>query len=187
MKNNQFLLQTAFAKFWSLPSLTNHVATKDNPADAGTRGVSAEFLQLSSWVKGPHLLSKSSFPLAMNKYVIKNVNQAITIEDTVSLATSVKNRQLPFRRYSHLVNLVLLKSTCALLHTCSDFCRNIPATVTLMVALLTLLSLTKSGVISSTCCMQSPLKPEEKIFLIKNLLNGAAKWLHIQRSLVQVG
>ena len=72
----------------------NHVATKDNPADAGTRGMSAEVLQLSSWVNGPHFLSNSSFPFAPNKDVINNiklgVNQAVIIEDTVSLATSVK-------------------------------------------------------------------------------------------------
>ena len=37
----------------------NHVATKDNPADVGTRGMSAEFLQLSSWVNGPHFLINS--------------------------------------------------------------------------------------------------------------------------------
>ena len=35
----------------------NHVTTKDNPADAGRRGISAEALQLSSWVKGPHFLT----------------------------------------------------------------------------------------------------------------------------------
>ena len=74
----------------------NHVATKDNPADAGTRGMSAEILQLSSWVKGPHFLTYSRFP---NKDVIKNiklgVNQAVTIEDTVSLTTSVKKQITP--------------------------------------------------------------------------------------------
>ena len=72
----------------------NHVATKDNPADAGTRGMSAEFLQLSSWVRGPHFSSNSSFPFVANKDVINNiklsVNQAVTIEDTVSLTISVK-------------------------------------------------------------------------------------------------
>ena len=72
----------------------NHVATKDNPADAGTLGMSAEILQLSSWIKGPHFLTNSRFPFVPNKDVIKNikigVNQAVTIEDTVSLATSVK-------------------------------------------------------------------------------------------------
>ena len=52
MKSNQSLLQTAFVKFCSKRSSVdqwNHVATKDNPADAGTRGMSAEVLQLSSW------------------------------------------------------------------------------------------------------------------------------------------
>ena len=77
----------------------NHVATKDNPADVGTRGMSAEILQLSSWVKGQHFLTKSRFPFVPNKDVIYNiklsVNQAVTIEDTVFLATSVKNQTFP--------------------------------------------------------------------------------------------
>ena len=77
----------------------NHVATKDNPADAGTRGMSAEVLQLSSWVNGPHFLINSSFPFVPNKDVINNiklgVNQAVIIEDTVSLATSVKKQITP--------------------------------------------------------------------------------------------
>ena len=77
----------------------NHVATKDNPADAGTRGMSTEILQLSSWVKGPYFLNNSHFSFVRNKDVIKNiklgVNQAVTIEDTVSLATSVKKQTTP--------------------------------------------------------------------------------------------
>ena len=77
----------------------NHVATKDNPADAGTRGMSAEVLQLSSWVNGQHFLTNSKFPFVPNKDVINNiklgVNQAVVIEDTVSLATSVKKQTFP--------------------------------------------------------------------------------------------
>ena len=77
----------------------NHVTTKDNPADAGTRGMSAEILQLSSWVKGLHFLSNSRFPFVPNKDVINNiklgVNQAVTMEDTVSLSTSVKKQITP--------------------------------------------------------------------------------------------
>ena len=77
----------------------NHVATKDNPADAGTRRMSAEILQLSSWVKGPRFLTSSRFPFIPNKDVINNiklgVNQAVTIEDTVSLTTSVKKQITP--------------------------------------------------------------------------------------------
>ena len=34
----------------------NHVASSDNPADAGTPGMSAEVLQSSSWVRGPDFL-----------------------------------------------------------------------------------------------------------------------------------
>ena len=88
----------------------NHVATKDNPADAGTRGLSAEALQLSSWIKGPHFLTNSRFPSVPNEDVIEkiklNVNQAVTIEDTVSLTTSVKRQinpapsKFPFDEFS---------------------------------------------------------------------------------------
>ena len=77
----------------------DHVATKDNPADAGARGMSAEVLQLSSWVKGPHFLSNSRFPFVPNRDVNNNiklgVNQAVTIEETVSLTTSVKKQMTP--------------------------------------------------------------------------------------------
>ena len=61
--------------------------------------MSAEILQLSSWVKGPHFLTNSRFSFVPNKDVIKNiklgVNQAVTIEDTVSKATSVKKQTTP--------------------------------------------------------------------------------------------
>ena len=40
----------------------NHVASSDNPADAGTRGMSAEVLQSSSWVRGPDFLRTKEFP-----------------------------------------------------------------------------------------------------------------------------
>ena len=88
----------------------NHVAAKDNPADAGTRGLSAEILQLSSWHNGPHFLANSSFAFVQNKDVIYNikprVNQAVNIEDTMSLATSIKKQTtlvpslFPFDKFS---------------------------------------------------------------------------------------
>ena len=61
-----------------------------------------------------------------------------------------------------------------------------PATVTSMVALLTLLSLTKPSVIYSTWCKESLLKPKDKIFLVINLLNGVAELLHIHLLLAQM-
>ena len=77
----------------------NHVASKDNPADAGTRVMSFEILQLSSLVKGPNFLTNSRFPFVPKKDVINNiklgVNQAVTIEDSVSFATSVKKQKTP--------------------------------------------------------------------------------------------
>ena len=122
----------------------NHVATKDNAADAGTRGMSADNLQLSSWVKSSHFSATSRLPFVPNQGVINNiklgVNQAVTIEDTVSLASTVKKQTIPvpslfpFDKFSSYQKY--------LPHTFSGFCRNMPATETSMVALLILLSLT---------------------------------------------
>ena len=132
----------------------NHVATKDDPADAGTRGMSAEILQLSRWVKGPHFLTNSRFPFIPNKCVINSiklgVNQAVTIEDTVSLATSAKKHitpvpsLFPFDKFSSYQKYLRIAAYILRL------CLNMPATVTPMVALLTLLSLTKPSVIYSS-------------------------------------
>ena len=153
--------------------------------------MSAEVLQLSSWVNGPHFLTNSSFPFVPNRTSLITSNLASTKQSlwkTLFLSLHLlKNRQLPFRRHSHLICLVLNKSTCALPHTFSGFCRNMPATVTPMVALPTLLSLTKPSVIYSIWCKESLLKPKEKIFLTIISLNGVAKLLHIHRLLVQMG
>ena len=76
-----------------------HVATKDNRADACTRGMPAEALHLSSWIKGPHYLTNSRFLFVPNKDVLNYINlgviQAVPIEDTVSLATSVIKQTTP--------------------------------------------------------------------------------------------
>ena len=169
----------------------NHDATKDNPADAGTRGMSAEVLQLSSWVNGPHLLINSSFPFVPNEGFINNmklgVNQAVIIEDTVSLATSVKKQitpvpsLFPFDKFSSYQKYLRIATYVFQLLPKHAGYRN-P-----MVALLTLLSLTKPSVIYSTWCKEILLKPKEKIFLTINSLNGVAELLHIHRLLVEMG
>ena len=116
-----------------------HVVTKYNPAYTGG-------LQLGNWVKDTlfYFLTTSPFPFVPIKEVMNNiivgVTQAVTVEDIVSLASSVKNRQLPFRRFSHLIRLVLIKSVSAFNHTFSEFYRKNPITVPSMVALLTLKS-----------------------------------------------
>ena len=65
----------------------NHIKTKDKPAETGTRGMSTEVLHLSSWVKGPHFLTKSCVPFVPNKDVIINLN------------FGVKNSKIHYRRH----------------------------------------------------------------------------------------
>ena len=71
----------------------NHVASGDNPADAGTRGMSAEVLQTSSGVRGPDFLRTKEFPFEPSTEVVKNIKLGIvtmeTDETNTSLAASV--------------------------------------------------------------------------------------------------
>ena len=152
----------------------NHLATKDNPADAGTRGMFAEDLQLSSRVKGPHFLTISRFLFVPNKDVIKNiklgVNLAVAIEDTVSLTTSVKKQItsvpsiFPFDKFSSYQKFLRIASY-VLRHLPQHAgYRNLDGSI--------------------TDPKQSLLKPKGKILTII-LLNGAAELLHVHRLSVQ--
>ena len=71
----------------------NHVSSNDNPADAGTRGMSAEVLQSSSWVRGPDFLRTKEFPFEPRTEVVKNIKLGIVTKETdktnTSLAASV--------------------------------------------------------------------------------------------------
>ena len=60
----------------------NHVASNDNPADAGTRGMSAEVLQSSSWVRGPDILRTKEFPFEPSIEVVKNIKLGIVTKET---------------------------------------------------------------------------------------------------------
>ena len=169
----------------------NHVATQDNPADAGTRGMSAEVLQLSSCAKGPHFLTNSRFPFVPNKDVINNiklgVNQAVTIEDTVSLTTSVKKQMTPvpsispfdklssYQKYLRIAAYVL-----RLLPKHVGYC-NLDGSITdpteLDEAERRLQYLVRGKF----------FKTEREDLLDKNSLNGVAELLNIHRLLVQMG
>ena len=156
-----------------------HVPTKDNPADAGTSGMSAEFLQLSNWVKGPHsyLIQVSlSYRTKTSLITSSSGSTKQSLEDTVSLVPSI----FPFDKVSSYGKYLRIAAYF------SKFCQKISATVNKMVALLTLLSLTKPRVIYSTWCKESLLKLKRKIFMTTNLLNGAAELLHIHHSLVHM-
>ena len=67
----------------------NHVGTSDNPADAGTRGLTAESLFDSCWLKGPLFLSTSEWPFHPKTSVqglLKSSNSA-TLPENVTLVS----------------------------------------------------------------------------------------------------
>ena len=96
----------------------NHVATCDNPANAGTCGMSAEILQSSSWVRGPDFLRTKQFPFVPNTGVVDNVKLGVlTMEqedDSISsLAASVTKppkeqsiNLIPFDKFSSYQKLL---------------------------------------------------------------------------------
>ena len=62
-------LETTSADQW------NHVATSDNPADAGTRGMSSEALACSNWLRGPDFLRTVDFPFIPDTSVLDNLQR----------------------------------------------------------------------------------------------------------------
>ena len=53
-----------------------HVLSGDNPADTGTRGISAESLKTSSWVNGSNLLKSGEWPFKPSIEVLKKIRLA---------------------------------------------------------------------------------------------------------------
>ena len=95
----------------------NRVASSDNPADAGTRGMSAEVLQSSSWVRGPDFLRTKEFPFEPSIEVVKSIKLGIVTKETdetnTSLAASVTKstkepppQLIPFDKYSSYQKLL---------------------------------------------------------------------------------
>ena len=96
----------------------NHIATCDNQSDAGTRGMSAEFWQTSSWVRGPDFLRTRQFPFVPNTDVVDNIKLGVVTkeqeDDSISsLAASVTNppqeqsiNLIPFDKFSSYQKLL---------------------------------------------------------------------------------
>ena len=57
------------------------VATCDNPADAGMRGMFAKVLQSSSWVRGPDVLRTKQFPFVPNTDVVDNIKLGVVTKE----------------------------------------------------------------------------------------------------------
>ena len=70
----------------------NHVASSDNPADAGTRGMSAEVLQSSSWVRGPNSLRTKEFPFEPSIEVVNNIKLGIVTKETDEIIGRIRNQ-----------------------------------------------------------------------------------------------
>ena len=80
----------------------NHIATCDNPADAGTRGMSAEFLQSICWLRGPDFLRTKQFPFVPNNDVVNNINLGVVTkeQDDDSISSLAASRTKPLKEQS---------------------------------------------------------------------------------------
>ena len=113
----------------------NHVASIDNPADAGTRGMSAEVLKSSSWVRGPDFLRTKKFPFEPSTEVVNNIKLGIVTKETdetnTSLAASVTKSTkelpphlIPFDKYSSYQKLLRITAYALHLLTSHECYRN---------------------------------------------------------------
>ena len=87
----------------------NYVASCNNPSDVGTRGLSTEVLQSSSWVLGPEFLRTKQFTFEPRNEVVKNDELDTVTEDideTNTLPSITKSTKepppqlIPFKTYS---------------------------------------------------------------------------------------
>ena len=95
----------------------NHVASSNNPSDAGTRGMSAEVLHSSSWVRDPDFLRTNELPFHPSTEVVKNIKLGKVTKETdktntslaVSATKSTKeppSQIIPFDEYSSYQKLL---------------------------------------------------------------------------------
>ena len=108
----------------------NHIATCDNPADAGRRGMSAEILQSSSWVRGPDLLRTQQFPFVPNTDAVDKIKLGVVTKeqehDSISsLAASVTKP--PKEQNINLIPFDKFSSYQKLLRVTADVLRLLPS------------------------------------------------------------
>ena len=119
----------------------NHVASCDNSADAGIRGMSAEVLQSVSWVLGPEFLRTKQFPFEPSNEVVKNIKLGIVTKEidktNTSLAGSVtkstKNPPLqliPLDNYTSYQKLLLITAYALRLLPSHECYRNADGNIT---------------------------------------------------------
>ena len=75
-----------------------YVLSGDNPADTGTRGITADSLKQSSWVNGPSFLKTSDWPFTSNREVTDKIRLDGPVYDLKDgLEVSSNFRALQFR------------------------------------------------------------------------------------------
>ena len=102
--------------------------------------MSDEALQIGSFVKSPLFLTRSHFPFATNNAVNDNnkigVNKAVTIEDTLSVALTVKKQTtpipslFPFDKFSSYNKHLRIASCTLRIFPNHIGCRNLDGSVT---------------------------------------------------------
>ena len=119
----------------------NQVTTCDNPADAGTRGLSAEVLQSSSWVRGPDFLRTKQFPFVPNTDVVDNIKLGVVTKEQdddciSSLAASVTKppkeqsiNLIPFDKFSSYQKLLLVTAYVLRLLPSHESYRNVDGSI----------------------------------------------------------
>ena len=170
----------------------NHVASSDNPADAGTRGMSAEVLQSSSWLRGPDFLRTKQFPFEPSTEVVNNIKLGIVTKEidktNTSLAASVTKSTLepppqliPFDKYSSIQKLLRITGYALPLLPSHECYRNADGGI-----MRTPRSLTNPSVISSILSKECHSMQREKISSKTSPLNGVAALLRFLPLLGQI-
>ena len=87
----------------------NYIGTSDNPADAGTRRLSAEALKVSSWFTGPEFLRTPDFPFQVDDTVSQSIKKKKVDQQLfVSVASNQQRTQVVFdwTKYSSFSKIV---------------------------------------------------------------------------------
>ena len=66
----------------------NHATNCDNPADAGTRGISANVLHFNSWVRGLDFWWTEQFPFVPNTDVVDNIKLGVVTKEQNDVSIS---------------------------------------------------------------------------------------------------
>ena len=122
----------------------NYVQSCDNPADAGTGGLSATVLSNSIWLKGPDFLKTLIGPLGRRNTRRSKLNNGLTFLVTESYSLEARPFSTPMLASTHQLSsgrsTALMRNSCVLPLTSCVFYQRTRLTAPLQVPLLTRVS-----------------------------------------------